>query len=173
VVLALGGVHAQRRHPVIDFQAILDSPDLLNDFEIRYATTDADGHLPDKQLLTIHGDREMSLTTWRPGNPGSLAPVCISTLDESPFRKLLELMRDTDFSQIRGDRRQVRQVVNVRQESSITVRVGKLRVTKLDEHDPDRPHPELNEVEAALDKIKDRAGSGDAKCSMQAVPANP
>ena len=154
--------------PRIDFDRLLSQfPDLPWDFEIRYVLKSGS----DADMLRIHYNGESELVRWRAEYPGSLASVCHSELKESDFRKLLELLRDKRFNDLPSDGQPL-VAVAVTAEATVSVRLGKLVVRKVDRHQRERPS--LREIESALDDIsKAMAADSRSKCGMESVPARP
>lgn len=175
VVLALflASVHAQKAP--IDFQEVLDNPDLLGEFEIRYVLSPA-ALTQDwkREYLRVRGTRSASLTTWSAEHPGSLAPVCRTTLSPADLRKLLELFRDAHFVELKDDSGLVFREAAFRGWSTIVVRQEKARMKKLNYHLDSRPHPELEMLELALDRIaRGITAENGARCDIEMVPSAP
>jgi hypothetical protein len=154
--------------PRIDFESLLSVfPDLPWDFEIRYTTKSGS----DADMLRLHYDTRLDLVRWRPGYPGSLASVCHSTIDEPSLRKLLELMRDRNFNDLPTDERLLRSIAD-RGEATVSVRVGKTVVRKVDRHE--RKIEGLAEIETTLESWKRKiADDPKSDCNMETVPARP
>jgi hypothetical protein len=154
--------------PRIDFDRLLEAlPDLPWDFEIRYVVQNGQN----TDMLRIHYDGHVDLVRWRLDYPGSLAFVCNSSLDETAMRRLLELFRDKKFNDLPTDNRTVVTVAN-RGEETISVRLGKLIVRKVDRGQ--KENATLKEIENALDAIKTTvAADPKSKCEMESVPAKP
>jgi hypothetical protein len=154
--------------PRIDFDSLLSVfPDLPWDFEIRYVTKSGS----DSDMLRLYYDARVDVVRWRAEYPGSLASVCHSSIDETSFRKLLVLMQGTRFNDLPTDERLVRSVADWG-ESTVSVRVGKTVVRKVDRHE--REIAGLNEIEQMLDGWKQRiVDDPKSDCGMESVPARP
>ena len=154
--------------PRIDFDHLLRVfPDLPWDFEIRYVVHDG----LSTDMLRLYYDGRADLVRWRPDDPGSLAEVCHGTIEDRQFRHLLELLRDKNFNDLPSDTDPLRTVAN-HSDATISVRVGKATVRKLDRHEHD--NPALTAIEDELDSLqKSLTADQKTKCDMESVPARP
>lgn len=163
--------------PRIDFDRLVNDPNLLDEFELRYSVRDnstpKDSALGSFQL-SIEGDGRASLILWRAQYVGSLAPVCHSSISNDQLTQLLQLLRDTRFTEIRDDSRTRLEAAAVSRRTALTVKVGRVSVTKRNLHDPSRKHPQLDRVEHLLDEIAhDVHSRAKQPCELEAVPARP
>ncbi|HVZ18585.1 MAG TPA: hypothetical protein VG897_15805 [Terriglobales bacterium] len=152
----------------IDFNGLLQR--FLNlpwDFEIRYVVHDQ----LNTDMLRLYYDGRADLIRWRPSDPGSLAEVCHGTIDNRQLRYLLELLRDKNFNDLLSDSEPLRTIAN-HGDATISVRVGKTTVRKLDRHEHD--NPSLAAIEDELDSLqKSITADPKTKCGMESVPAKP
>ena len=160
-------VQAQPK-PRIEFDRLIAAlPNLPWDFEIRYVVENG----ASTDMLRIHYDGGVDLVRWRQEYPGSLASVCHSTLDEKRLRRVLELLRDKRFNDLPSDNETL-MTVALTGETTVSVRVGKLIVRKIDRHQVEIAG--LKDIEAAFDAmITEIAADPKAKCGMESVPAKP
>jgi hypothetical protein len=168
LILLIALVASAQLKPRIDFDSLLHHfPDLPWDFEIRYVVHDSGS----TSMLRLYYDGRVDLIRWRPDNPGSLAEVCHGTIDDKQFRHLLELLRDKDFNDLPSDGEMLRAVAE-RGDATVSVRVGKTTVRKVNRHE--RENPGLAAVEVELDSLQ-KTVSADQKteCGMESVPAPP
>lgn len=154
--------------PRINFDRLIaDLPDLPWDFEIRYVVES--GH--DTDMLRIHYDGTVDLVRWREEYPGSLASVCHSSLNEKQLRRVLELLRDKKFNELSSDS-ETFVTVGLNGQTTVSVRVGKTVVRKIDRHQ--REIAGLKDVEAVFDSmVTEVAADPKSKCGMESVPAKP
>jgi hypothetical protein len=154
--------------PRIDFEKLLQQfPDLPWEFEIRYVIHDG----PRTDMLRLYNDERADLVRWRPEDPGSLAEVCHSTLEEKQLRHLLETMRDRNFNDLPSDSEMLRTIAETG-DATVSVRVGRTTLRKIDRHE--RDNPGLAAVEKELDSaLKFVATDPETKCGMESVPAKP
>ena len=159
---------AGQSKPRIDFDSLLSAfPDLPWDFEIRYVTKNG----AEADMLRLYYDARVDVVRWRAEYPGSLASVCHATIDETSFRKLLVLMQGTKFNDLPTDERLVRSVADTG-ESTVSVRVGKTVVRKVDRHERDIAG--LVEIETMLEGWKKKVvDDPKSDCGMESVPARP
>ncbi len=168
---------ASAQGPRIDFDRLLNDPNLLDKFELRYSVRDnstaSDSALGSFQL-SIEGDGRASLILWRPHYVGSLAPVCHSSVSNDQLTKLLELLRDTRFTDIHDDSGTRLEAAAWSRRTALTVKLGRVSVTKRNVHDPSRKHPQLDRVEHLLDELaRDVHSRAKQPCELEAVPARP
>jgi len=159
---------AAQPHPRIDFDRLLKIfPDLPWDFEIRYVVHEG----ANTDMLRLYYDGRANVVRWRPDYAGSLAEVCHGNLDEKQFRHLLEVFRDKTFNDLPSDSETLR-AVSSHGDATVSVRVGKLTVRKIDRHE--RDNPGLVAVEDELDSIqKTIIADPKTECRMESVPAKP
>jgi hypothetical protein len=154
--------------PRIDFDALLHRfPDLPRDFEIRYVTHER----TNTDMLRIYYDARADLVRWRPEYAGSLGEVCHAQLDNKQFRHLLETFRDKQFNDLPSDSEPLRSIAETR-EATVSVRLGKTTVRKIDRSE--RENPGLTAIEDELGAIEKLvAADPKSKCGMESVPARP
>lgn len=154
--------------PHIDFYALLKSfPDLPWNFEIRYVSKDRQS----TDMLRIHYDGRANVVRWRAEYAGSLASVCRAALPEGEFKKLLELMRDTNFNDLPTESESVISVAN-RGEQIVSVRLARTVVRKTDRGN--LSSPELKRIQDELGRLLNEITSeSKAECEMESVPARP
>jgi hypothetical protein len=154
--------------PRIDFDKLLARfPDLPWDFEIRYVVHDG----PRTDMLRIYYDGRVHLVRWRPDHPGSLAQVCHAATDDKQLQHLLEVFRDQKFNDLPSDNESLRTIAETG-DATVSVRVGKTIVRKIDRRQ--RDNPGLQQVERELDMIqKTVAADPKTNCGMESVPAKP
>lgn len=154
--------------PRIDFDRLIAAlPDLPWDFEIRYVVHDG----PETDMVRIYYDARADVIRWKPDYSGSLASVCHSTIDEKTMRRLLELLRDKKFNDLKSDGESL-VTVALNGDATVSVKVGRIIVRKIDRHQ--RANAALKEVEAFLDGIETSiTADPQSKCDMESVPAKP
>lgn len=154
--------------PRIDFDGLLKKfPDLPWDFEIRYVVHEGGS----TDMLRLYYDRRVDLVRWRPDDPGSLAEVCHGTIDGKQLRHVLQVLRDKNFNDLPTDSETLRAVAD-RGDATISVRVGKTTVRKIDRRE--RENPGLAAVEVELDSVqKSVAADPRTDCETESVPARP
>jgi hypothetical protein len=159
---------AAQAKPRIDFDSLLRRfPDLPWDFEIRYVVADR----ANTDMLRLYYDGRADLVRWRPDYAGSLAEVCHAQLDDKQLRHLLEIFREKNFNDLTSDSEPLRSIAETR-DATVSVRVGKTTVRKMDrgEHD----NPGLAAIEDELSSIQKLvAADPKSKCGMESVPARP
>jgi hypothetical protein len=159
--------------PRIDFDRLLQQfPNLPWDFEIRYVTHDA----ANTDMLRLYYDGRADIVRWRPNYAGSLAEVCHGTVDAKQLRHVLELFRDKNFNDLPSDQEPFRTVAQhtaaQHDDATISVRLGRIAVKKLDRHEHDNPG--LAAIEDGLDSLeKSVSANPQTKCGMESVPASP
>lgn len=160
-------IHAQPK-PRIDFDRLIAAlPDLPWEFEIRYVVKNGGN----ADMLRIHYDGAVDLIRWREEDPGSLALVCHSSLSERQMKGLLELLRDKKFNDLPSDSDSL-VAVALSGDTTISVRLGKLVVRKIDRHQ--REIAGLQEIETLFDAMITEVGAdAKGKCAMESVPAKP
>ena len=154
--------------PRIDFDTLLkDFPDLPWSIEIRYVAKDSEA----ADMLRIHFDGQADAVRWRPEYAGSLASVCESTIPQGELKRLLTLMRDSNFNDLPTESENVIAVA-IRGEQIVSVRLGKTVVRKIDRGNLNNAG--LRRIQenltAILDSISSESG---AQCKMESVPARP
>ena len=154
--------------PRIDFDRLLHQfPNLPWDFEIRCVTHNADS----TDMLRLYYDGRVDLVRWRPDYAGSLAQVCHGTIDDKQFRHVLELFRDKNFNDLPSEQEPFRTIAQ-HDDATVSVRLGKTSVKKIDRHEHDNPG--LAAIEDELDSIQKSVGADpQTKCGMESVPASP
>jgi hypothetical protein len=154
--------------PRIDFDRLLHQfPNLPWDFEVRYVTHDA----ASTDMLRLYYDGRVDIVRWRPDDPGSLAQVCHGTIDGKQLRHVLELFRDKNFNDLPSDQEPFRTVAQ-HDDATVSVRVGKTAVKKIDRHEHD--HPGLTAIEDELDSVEKTVSTDqNTKCELESVPAKP
>ncbi len=167
LLILVGALFAQPK-PRIDFDRLLSLfPDLPWDFEIRYVVHEGSS----ADMLRIYYDRRADLVRWRPEHVGSLASVCHGSLDEKTMRQLLELLRDKKFNDLPSDSETLKTVA-MAEDSTVSVRLGRTIVRKIDRHQ--RDNPGLRAIESTLDQIAtDVAADPKSSCTVESVPAKP
>jgi len=154
--------------PRIDFDRLLHQfPNLPWDFEIRYVTHDTGS----TDMLRLYYDGRVDLVRWRPDYAGSLAQVCHGTIDVKQLRHVLELFRDKNFNDLPSDQEPFRTVA-LHDEATVSARVGKTSVKKVDRHEHDNPG--LTAIEDELESLRKTVSADrNTKCGMESVPAKP
>lgn len=154
--------------PRIDFDRLLHIfPNLPWDFEIRYVVHDP----PNTDMLRLYYDGRGDLVRWRTDDRGSLAEVCHANLDDKQLHHLLETFRDKNFNDLPSDSEPLRTIAE-HADATVSVRVGRTTVRKIDRHEHDNPG--LVVVETELDSIETIiAADPKTKCGMESVPARP
>jgi len=154
--------------PRIDFDRLIAAlPDLPWDFEIRYVVHNG----PSTDMLRLYYDGRVDVIRWKPDYPGSLASVCHSTIDDKTMRRRLELLRDKKFNDLPSDSESV-VTVALAGDETVSVRVGRTIVRKIDRHQRDQAA--LKEIEDFLDGIEiSITGDPQSNCDMESVPAKP
>jgi hypothetical protein len=167
LLLVMGTLVAQSK-PRINFDRLIAAlPDLPWDFEMRYVIHNG----LDTDMLRIYYDSRTDVVRWRPDNPGSLAEVCNSRLDDKTMRRLLELLRDKKFNDLPSDNEQLHRVAQTA-DATVSVRLGRIIVRKTDRNE--RDNPALKQIESYLDDLKTSVTADpQSRCEMQSVPAKP
>lgn len=154
--------------PRIDFDRLLHQfPNLPWDFEVRYVTHDA----ANTDMLRLYYDGRADIVHWRPNYAGSLAEVCNGNVDAKQLRHVLELFRDKNFNDLPSDLEPFRTVAQ-HDDTTVSVRLGRIAVKKLDRHEHDNPG--LTAIEDELESIEKSVSTDqNTKCGMESVPASP
>ncbi len=154
--------------PRIDFDRLLHQfPNLPWDFEIRYVTHDA----ASTDMLRLYYDGRIDLIRWRADYAGSLAEVCHGNIDDKQLRHVLELFRDKNFNDLSSDQEPFRTVAQ-HDDATVSARLGKLAVKKIDRHEHDNPG--LTAIEDELESLEQSVSHDqNTKCGMESVPAKP
>jgi len=154
--------------PRIDFDRLLhEFPNLPWDFEIRYLTHDA----ANTDMLRLYYDGRVDIVRWRPNYAGSLAQVCTGNIDAKQLRHVLELFRDKNFDDLPSDQEPFRSVAQ-HQDATVSVRLGRTAVKKIDRHEHEDPG--LTAIEDELESLeKSVSADPQTKCGMESVPASP
>ena len=168
MVLLASLITVAQTKPRIDFDHLLSLfPNLPWDFEIRYVVQQG----PSTDMLRIYYDGRADLVRWRPDYAGSLASVCHGQLDDKALRQLLELLRDKKFNDLASDADSP-VTVALTGDATVSVRLGRTIVRKLDRRQ--RDNPGLRAVETSLDELTTGiVADSKSTCDMESVPAKP